>query len=124
MKKIIAGLALALSLNAWSFSFADLAGIYSANPTQNIGMNIENIITVYANGEIELTERSPYGELNCLGQARWSGTTVISELECENGASFTQEVKLGNVNNFENFDALVYSSLYELELLMRFEKLQ
>lgn len=124
MKKLIALLALGLSLNAWSFSFADLAGVYSANPAQNIGMNVENILTVYGNGEIELTERSAYGELNCLGQASWVGTTVVSKLECEGGDTFTQRVKLGNVSNLQNFEALVYSSLYEMEILMRFEKLQ
>lgn len=124
MKKTIAFLALAFSLNAWSFSFADLAGVYSANPAQNIGMNVENILTVYSNGDIELTERSPYGELNCFGQANWEGTTIVSQLECENGETFTQKVKLGNINDFDKFEALVYSSLYEMELLMKFEKLQ
>jgi|GEM_PF-2849386 hypothetical protein len=124
MKKVILGLALILSSNAWSFSFADLAGVYSASPAQNVGMKIENILTVYANGDIELTERSPYGQLNCQGQASWQGTTIVSALDCENGASFTQEVKLGNVNNFDNFEALVYSSLYEMELLMRFKKIK
>ena len=123
MKKSIFMMAAVLTIySVWAsdISFKDIAGKYKVTHEQ---LPITNTITIEDSGEVSLIESSAGGELHCEGQATIEGTTVRSKVKCENGAEFFQEIKLENVQNFSDFTAPVYSSLWDMEVEMDFEKL-
>lgn len=118
--QLVTGLILSLtSLTVFAADFSQLAGTYEVSAK---GIPVSNTITINENGSVELIEKSPYGILNCAGQATIQENIVESYVVCENGQEFTQRIDLSNVVNFENFTASVYSSLYDMELAMNFSR--
>lgn len=101
-------------------SFKDLVGSYKIT---NPDLPVLNLVTVDINGNVKLTEQSPYGTLECKGKGTIKGDVLESFVKCTNGTSFTQKINLKNVKNFAKFKAPVYSSLYEQEVEMNFERL-
>lgn len=120
LKKLIISLSLFVSTQAFALNFNEIAGTYEATVP---GIPIQNIITVYTDGEVEFTEKSYEGEFTCYGQAEIKDFVLKSEVECPNGQSFFQEVDLTNVTNYSDFTAPVYSSLYEVKVMMLFTRL-
>ncbi len=98
----------------------DLTGSFKIS---NPDLPVLNIVTVSANGGIKLTEQSPYGTLECKGKGAIKNEILESVVNCTNGATFTQKINLKGVKNFNKFKAPVYSSLYEQEVVMNFERL-
>lgn len=120
MKSLIALSLLALSNLASAASLTDLVGSYKIS---NSDLPILNVVTVNANGAVKLTEQSPYGTLECAGKASLKSDLLTSKVTCTNGQSFTQKINLKDVKNYNKFSAPVYSSLYEQEIVMNFERL-
>ncbi|MFT6631517.1 MAG: hypothetical protein ACJAS4_001466 [Bacteriovoracaceae bacterium] len=121
MKILTLGFALTMSLSAFAISFSDITGTYEI--TTDLAP-IVNTIEIDKDGNVSLTENSPYGTFSCTGAAVIEDQVLTSEVTCENGATFTQRVDFEGINNFEEFSANVYSSLYEAELPMNFKKLK
>jgi hypothetical protein len=113
-------MAIGFSTFASAASLKDVAGSYKIS---NPDLPVLNIVTVDINGNVKLTEQSPYGTLECKGKGVIKEEVLESFVKCTNGASFTQKINLKNVKNFKKFKASVYSSLYEQEVEMNFERL-
>ncbi|MCM2350920.1 MAG: hypothetical protein NDI69_12935 [Bacteriovoracaceae bacterium] len=122
MKKTLFVIAFAsLSTVAGAATLKDLAGSYKITHPD---LPVMNIVTISAQGAVGLTEQSPYGRIECKGKATLKNDILNSKVTCDNGASFVQKIDLSNVKNFNMFSANVYSSLYEMEAEMNFEKLK
>lgn len=115
---------IALSLVSFNtfgaLSMSDMAGSYEIT---NPALPISNIVTLEANGNVTLIENSPLGSFKCEGQATINDELLTSEVTCENGAAFTQEIDLTGVTIADTFEAPVYSSLYQAQVVMTFTKL-
>lgn len=122
MKKTLFVIAFAsLSTVVGATTLKDLAGSYKITHPD---IPVLNIVTISAKGAVALTEQSPYGRIECKGKATLKNDILNSKVTCDNGASFVQKIDLSNVKNFNKFSANVYSSLYEMEAEMNFEKLK
>lgn len=121
MKKLsLAVLLISVSTIVSAASIKDVVGSYKITHTD---LPILNIVTVDINGNVKLTEQSPYGTLECKGKGTIKNDILSSKVTCTNGSDFTQKINLKNVKNFAKFKAPVYSSLYEQEVEMNFERL-
>ncbi len=107
------------SFSAFAVEFSDISGTYSVTTDY---APIVNIIEISPDGRVELTEKSPFGELTCSGYAVIQQNVLVSNVVCLNGSTFTQTVDFSNVLNFDDFSAPVYSSLYGNELFMNFKR--
>ena len=113
-------------LTATSISFAneislgDIAGVYSITHPE---LPVENLVELSDTGEVFLIEESPFGDLTCEGNANISSGVLESVVECGNGVSFTQSIDFSEVDEFTNFQAPVFSTLYGIEMIMNFERL-
>jgi len=118
-----------LSLVTFAMFFSAIAGAATINDIvgsykiSNPDLPVLNIVTIDAKGNVKLTEQSPYGTLECKGKGTIKADILESNVKCTNGASFTQKISLKNVKNFSKFKAPIYSSLYEQEVEMNFERL-
>lgn len=122
MTKAIFILAFAsLASIAGAATLKDIAGSYKITHPD---LPVMNLVTISSKGAVTLTEQSPYGRLECKGKATLKNDILNSKLTCENGASFVQKIDLSNVESFVKFSANVYSSLYEMEAEMNFEKIK
>lgn len=119
-KLLLTILAISFSTLASAASLKDIAGSYKIS---NPDLPVLNIVTVDVKGNVKLTEQSPHGTLECKGKGTISADVLESAVECTNGSSFTQRINLKNVKSFTKFSAPVYSSLYEQEVIMNFERL-
>jgi hypothetical protein len=107
--------------SASALTLNDIQGKYRVSHPE---APVENIVTIKADGTVSLIEKSAiFGEFKCEAKAKIKGEKVISEMICENGADFVQTINLAGITNFNNFKAPVYSSLYEAEFEMIFERL-
>lgn len=113
-------IAISFSTLASAASLKNLAGSYKIS---NPDLPVLNIVTVDVKGNVKLTEQSPYGTLECKGKGAIKGDVLESVVKCTNGSNFTQRINLKNVKSFSKFSAPVYSSLYEQEVVMNFERL-
>ncbi|MGZ3789820.1 MAG: hypothetical protein ACXVLQ_14925 [Bacteriovorax sp.] len=121
--KLVTGLALFTVLTSQSFAFSlnDLAGKYEISTNL---IPVTNVITLDAKGGITLLEKSAQGNLKCKGTSTLASNKVSSQLKCENGLSFEQEINLSKVTNLDSFTAPVYSTLFGQEIPMNFKKLK
>lgn len=123
MKKLIIAIMVTLfSLSASAMNIEDVAGTYEI--TTEVAP-VSYLLKLSAQGEVELTEYSPYtaGPLVCLGYAQIFNNTLESDVLCENDLEFTQRVNLAGITNLNEFVANVYSSKYGFEAPMSFTKL-
>lgn len=121
MKKLsLAVIMIAASSLTNAASIQDVVGSYKITSKD---IPVMNIVTVDAKGNVKLTEQSPYGTLECKGKGTIKNDILESKVKCDNGSDFTQRINLKNVKNFAKFKAPVYSSLYDQELEMTFERL-
>lgn len=111
---------LALSNLANAASLTDIVGSYKISSPD---LPILNVVTINAKGAVKLTEQSPYGTIDCKGKATIASDVLSSDVTCTNGQTFTQKINLKGVKNYSKFSAPVYSSLYEQEIVMNFERL-
>ena len=84
---------------------------------------VYNIIEMDAEGNVLLTEVTPEGELVCMGTAVINEDVLKSEMTCDNGMTFTQEIFLNTINMFDGlsgFTVEVLSSLYGVPMTMKF----
>ncbi|MEC7277759.1 MAG: hypothetical protein VXV96_15665 [Bdellovibrionota bacterium] len=110
-----------ISFNTFgALTMTDVAGSYEIT---HPALPVSNIVTLKANGSISLSENSPFGTFNCEGQATLTDELLTSEVTCDNGATFTQEIDLTGVTIADTFEAPVYSSLYQAQVVMTFTKL-
>lgn len=105
---------------AGATTLTDLAGSYKIT---NPDLPVLNIVSIDAKGNVKLTEQSPYGTLECKGKGKIKNSVLESSVTCTNGTSFTQKIFLKEVKNLNKFKAVVYSSLYDQEVEMNFERL-
>lgn len=124
--KIITILTLFLGFNVSqaaikNLSLETLAGKYEATHPD---IPVTNVIILNVHGDVQLDEISPYGTLKCVGKAELVNSILTSKVKCENNAEFEQRVNLSKVKNLNRFKAVVYSSLYGIELELNFKKLQ
>lgn len=121
MKKILISLVLGLgSFASFGLELADVAGVYEVSSPL---APVSNTIEISSKGDVKLTEKSPYGIINCTGKATLANNVLTSKVVCENELEFTQQVRLDGVTDLSQFTALVYSSLYDAELEMNFTRL-
>ena len=80
-------------------------------------------MTITAQGKVTLIEKAMEGNMTCKGNATISNNVVNSTVKCENGMSFSQEIKIGDVKDFKKFTAPVFTSLLGQEIQMNFKKL-
>jgi hypothetical protein len=119
MKKIAVTLLVLISTTSFAMDFSQLVGSYEV--TSDFAP-VVNHITIDSEGVVTLTEQSPYGLLECVGEAVIKGAIFESVVTCENGAEFSQRIDLSGITNYQKFTANVYSSLYDMELPMNFIK--
>ncbi len=121
MKKFMFAFSLlALAQLASATTLAELAGSYKISSND---IPVLNIVTIDAEGNVKLTESSPYGKLECKGKAKLNADVLESSVKCANGQEFIQRINLKGVKSLDKFKADVYSSLYNAELKMDIEKL-
>jgi hypothetical protein len=116
-------LGLFLLLTVFSTNAATLSQLTGTYEISNPALPVVNVVTLGADGSVKLVETSRLGEFVCNGEATLTDDILETVVTCENGNSFTQKIDLEGVTNFETFTALVYSSLYDIELPMNFIKL-
>ena len=78
--------------------------------------------TIKKDGNLSLSEESPFGVLNCEGKVKIENRVVSSHVECENDTNFVQRIDLTEVTEFDTFKAPVFSSLYNATLVMDFKR--
>lgn len=122
MKKLTAILFFLGSFSVFALDFSDLAGEYEV--TFEFAPAV-NYIIIEEDGSVFLTEESSYGLLECAGKATLEGRTLTSNVTCDDGyeLSFYQIVDLTGVEDFQEFTANVYSSLYDFTIPMNFVRL-
>lgn len=122
MKKFIITCGLLTSLSSFGFTIEDIAGSYKVSQPV---FEVSNLLTIGEQGEINLTESSPMGTLTCSGQATINEDIVSSQLNCENGTSYTQTIDLNEVESVKAvFTAPIFSSLFDREIPFVFEPLK
>lgn len=119
-KMLLVAASLVLSSTISATTLSELAGSYKIT---NPDLPVLNIVSIDAKGNVKLTEQSPYGTLECKGKGKIKNSVLESNVSCTNGASFTQKITLKNIKNLNKFKAVVYSSLYDQEVEMDFERL-
>lgn len=80
-------------------------------------------MTINSIGHTSLNEISPKKNLNCTGKSQLAHNILVSKFECRGGLSLEQRIDLNQVQLSRKFHAKVYSSLYDEELEMKFERL-
>ena len=102
------------------YTLTDLAGTYEITHPQ---LPVKNTVTLTATGQVSLQEESPFGSIICEGMATIKKDLLTSEVQCDNGAVFTQEINFAGIELASEFQAPVYSSLYDAEAVMNFTKI-
>ena len=122
MKKLTAVLFFLGSFSVFALDLSHLAGEYEV--TFEFAPAV-NYIIIEEDGSVFLTEESAYGLLECAGKATLEGRTLTSNVICDDGyeSSFYQIVDLTGVEDFQEFTANVYSSLYDFTIPMNFVRL-
>ena len=120
MKKLSVMISLSIAQLSVAATLEQLAGSYKVTHDE---IPVVNIVKISSNGLIKLTESSQYGIVECTGNGRISNNVLTSTLSCENGDTFTQSINLKGIRSFKKFEAKVLSSLYGVELKMKFERL-
>lgn len=119
MKSLILA-TLLISTSAFSLDFKEIAGKYSVSPDY---IPMSTIISISEDGVLSLTEETLFGSYTCTGQAEITNFVLSSNVSCTNGDEFYQEVDLTEVEDFSEFRANVYTSLYDKVLPMNFVKI-
>ena len=112
--------ALLFTTHAFAYTLSDIAGKYEITSE---AIPAANIMTITATGKVTLLEKSMEGSLTCKGNATLTNNVVNSTVKCENGLSFSQEIKIGEVKDLKQFTAPVFTSLIGQEIQMNFKKL-
>lgn len=122
MKKMMSfAMVCIFSGSAFAYTLKDLAGKYRVTMPES---GVINTLTLTANGQITLFEKSPEGTMDCAGKVKLKKDIVSSNMICKNGFSFYQTVDFSKVGNLDSFTAPVFSSLFEATIPMNFEKLK
>jgi hypothetical protein len=119
MKSLLVLSILALSNVAGAATFKDLVGSYKIS---NPNFPVLTLVIIAADSTIQLTEKSVYGTLECSGTATLVKNILTSNVECVDGQKFSQRINLSKVKKFDKFSAPVYSTLYQQEIEMDFER--
>ena len=110
--------------HAANFKIADLVGKYVITHPQ---FPVVNEVTITKRGTVTLVEKSKAGTLACRGKAKITENVLESNVTCkksENKIQFTQRINLKDVTDLKNFSAPVFSSLYDMELIMNFKLIE
>lgn len=121
MKKVIIFALALVSLNSMAFTMKEIKGKYSVS-AQDIP--VLNVVTISENGNVKLVEQTFEGDMTCQGKGILNNDIFKSSLTCENGEKFEQRINLKGVKSLNKFKAKVYSSLYQVEVEMNFERLK
>lgn len=125
MKKIILALSILSSLYSTVASAASLkefAGAYEVN-TNFMGVTLQGNLAVDADGNIKFLASSPFLYLNCAGTATMINDELVSTPACDTGMALTLKINLAHISDFSKFQAPVYSSIINSEVLMDFKRL-
>lgn len=105
-------------------SLAEFAGDYEVSSTNNaFGIPVQGKMSIDSSGKIEFLISSTYLYLNCVGVAEMKGEELVSTPACENGLPLTLKINLSNIKNYSKFQAPVFSSIINQEMLMDFTRL-
>ena len=106
---------------AFGAGLPELAGRYEVTRA-DVPVSYE--LELAASGALTVTEKSPFGEATCKGQAVLREEVLSSSLLCPHGRTYEQRIYLAGVDAREpRFNAFVYTSVDGKTWLMSFRRL-
>lgn len=125
MKKLISLICVSSFMFASQVFAMDISDVVGSYKITHPEIPMMTFVSIEEDGLVDMLEMTEYGPMECVGTAVVKDYLVTTTVNCQNGMEFIQKINLEDVDiSGETFTAPVYSSLYQMELMLNFERVE